>query len=89
MADSFERNSQRILENERNYASNVFLNRAFALCSNNKETFENCFVKQVKGWTLFKEALDEQLGKDTGKYRAYKKMEDKQAWLNQRDHRYL
>ena len=88
MADSFGMNAERIYESERNSASNIFINRAFTACSINKETFENCLVKHLKGWSLFKEAFDGQISKDSGKYRQYKKMEDKQTWLKDREKRY-
>jgi hypothetical protein len=84
MADSFAINKIRINQVQENFSRDMYLNRAFALCSANKETFENCFVKYVKGWSFFKEALDEQYSKDEKKYSAYKKMEDRQTWLRDR-----
>lgn len=85
MADSFAINKIRIHQVQENFARNMYMNRAFVLCSANKETFESCFVKYVKGWSFFKEAFDEQYSKDETKYLAYRKMENKEKWLADRD----
>jgi hypothetical protein len=85
MADSFAINKIRINQVQENFSRNMYLNRAFALCSANKDTFENCFVKYVKGWSFYKEAMDEQYYKDEKKYLDYKKMEDKQKWMKDRE----
>lgn len=84
MADSFAINQVRIKQTQDHFAKNIYMNRAFTLCTSNKETFENCYVKYVKGWNIYKEAFEEQFGKDQNKYRQYKKMEDKNEWLAQR-----
>ena len=81
MADSFAINLERVIQTQEQFSTTLFINRAFAICSRDKDTFENCYVKYLKGWTLFNEAYDEVNLKYQKKYNLLRHMEDRQIFL--------